>query len=128
NPISALTITTAAFRPGKRSTASAAPSGRPKPVANSTAVRLMLSDNQTIASKVGSPDKTSCQAATRASTRSGTGEPLPKRACLIHHTGQPGPIWYLMHIGGVALGPDGQPKQSVLGRLVDHQGAQFLHV
>ncbi len=62
----AFTTITAAFRPGKRRTASAAPSGSPRAEAIRTAVRLTPRESDTIAKSAGSPDVTSCQAAVRA--------------------------------------------------------------
>jgi hypothetical protein len=54
-PIMLLSTTTAAPRPGKRATATSAPSGRPTSVAIATAVRLTRSDSSTISTT--SPSK-----------------------------------------------------------------------
>src|SRR5260370_17924220 len=79
-------------------TASAAPSGSPKTDARTTAVKLMLSDKDTIATRLESPDRISWQAAAKASRRSCTGEPLEPSARSIHHIRCSRPIWYLTHI------------------------------
>ena len=73
NPISALSSTVSACRPGKRPTAIAAPSGRPMQAASSVAVRLTRSDNSTIASSFGSRWVTSVQATARLSENVFTG-------------------------------------------------------
>src|SRR5262245_50613484 len=55
NPISALRMTITASRPGNRVSATAAPNGTPMSPPKTTADKLTMSDNRTIASNAGSP-------------------------------------------------------------------------
>jgi len=59
NPISALRMTITASRPGKRISAMAAPNGTPMNPPKTTADKLTMSDNRTIASSAGSPASSS---------------------------------------------------------------------
>ena len=76
NPIIALSSTVSVCRPGKRPTAIAAPSGRPRHAANSVAVRLTRSDSSTIASSFGSKCVTSEPATARLSEKVFIGLPI----------------------------------------------------
>jgi hypothetical protein len=75
----AFSSTTSARRPGKRASASAAPSGMPIRTASATADRLMRSDSSTIAASSRSSEKRSCQAVTNASPSWFISLPLVRR-------------------------------------------------
>src|SRR5260370_38856874 len=78
----------------------------------------MLSESETIPTRVRSPERTSCQAAARAAASSCKASLLKQGSRPIDHISKGSPIWYLLHIA----------EWSILWRRIDHQPTQFFHV